>query len=80
MQSKNALDEAVINMKPSVVLFLRSNVSVCFNIPSSVEKTQMKDVMMQPVFFDRKYFCDNLNSKQNELPFVYSPLWNVSWI
>lgn len=54
MLPKNALDEAVINMKPSVALFLRSNVSVCFNIPSSVEKTQMKDVMVQPVFFDRK--------------------------
>lgn len=73
MLPKNALDEAVINMKPSVALFLRSNVSVCFNIPSSVEKMQMEDVMVQPVFFDRKYFCDNLNSKQNELPFVYFP-------
>lgn len=80
MLPKNALDEAVINMKPSVALFLRSNVSVCFNIPSSVEKMQKKDVMVQPVFFDRKYFCDNLNSKQNELPFFLFPLWNISWI
>lgn len=54
MLPKNALDEAVINMKPFVALFLRSNVSVCFKIPSSVEKMQMKDVMVQPVFFDWK--------------------------
>lgn len=73
MLPKNALDEAVINTKLSVALSLRSNGSVWFYIPSPGEKMQMKDVIVQPVYFDRKYFCDNLNSKQNELPFDCFP-------